>query len=56
MIIYQAAITTFFGIPNKMLQRQFVKCFALINMRKQAEVLTGVKDTSSSCLITPFYF
>lgn len=45
----------FLGIRNKMLQYQFVKCFAFINVRKQ-EVLTGVKNTGSSCLITQSYF
>lgn len=34
----------------------FCKGFAFINMREQAEVLTGVKNTASSCLITQFYF
>lgn len=40
------------AIPNKLLQYQFVKCFASVNMGKQDETLTGVKNTASSCLIT----
>lgn len=44
------------AIPNKLLQYQFVKCFAFVNTGKQDEALTGVKNTPSSCLITQSCF
>lgn len=52
---FKATIKVFLSIHNKMLQYEFVKCFAFINMKKQDEVLTGLTNTASSCLITQFY-
>lgn len=46
----------FLSIRNKMLQYQFVKCFAFINVRKQDEVLTGVKNTATTTsLLNPIF-
>lgn len=49
-------MTVFQSSYHKMLQNWFVKGVAFINTRKQDEVLTGVKNTASSCLITQSYF
>lgn len=44
------------GVHDCSSKNQFVKGVAFINGTKQDEVLTGLGNTASSCLITPTYF